>query len=136
MPRGGGLGLRGQAGRHAPAAPAPQDVAVPSRRGAGGVVMTSPDLVALEIRLLLEGIYEHYGYDFRNYAASFMHRRVVDFVRRERLATISGLQEKILHDPACVARFSEGLSVSTTSMFRDPAFFTALRRDVVPLLRT
>jgi chemotaxis protein methyltransferase CheR len=98
--------------------------------------MTSSDLVALEIRLLLEGIYEHYGYDFRNYAATFMRRRIVDFVRRERLATISGLQEKILHDPACLDRFSEGLSVSTTSMFRDPAFFTALRRDVVPLLRT
>lgn len=98
--------------------------------------MTSPELVTLEIRLLLEGIYEHYGYDFRNYAAAFMRRRVIDFVRREKLATVSGLQERILHDPACLDRFSEGLSVSTTSMFRDPAFFTALRQEVVPLLRT
>ena len=50
--------------------------------------------------------------------------------------SISGLQERLLHDPACMDRLLLDLSVSVTSMFRDPTFFMALRRAVVPLLRT
>jgi chemotaxis protein methyltransferase CheR len=90
----------------------------------------------LELRLLLEGIYQHYGYDFREYARSSIRRRVWRRVMEEQLGTISGLQERILHDPACMERLLLDLSVSVTNMFRDPAFFRALREKVVPLLRT
>ena len=90
----------------------------------------------LELRLLLEAIYQRYGYDFREYARSSIRRRVWRRVSEERLATISGLQERLLHDPDCMERLLIDLSVSVTSMFRDPTFFLALRRKVVPILRT
>lgn len=96
----------------------------------------SIDLEAVEIELLLEGVFRVYGYDFRNYASASLKRRIWHTVRRENLTTISALQDKILHDPACLERFVLSLSVNVTSMFRDPSFYLALRTHVVPLLRT
>jgi chemotaxis protein methyltransferase CheR len=90
----------------------------------------------LELRLLLEGIYQRYGYDFREYARSSIRRRVWRRVAEEGLHTLSGLQERVLHDPACMERLLIDLSVSVTAMFRDPTFFRAVREKVVPLLRT
>jgi len=90
----------------------------------------------LELRLLLEGIYQRYGYDFREYARSSIRRRVWRRVSEERLTTISGLQERILHEPECMERLLLDLSVSVTNMFRDPTFFRSLRDKVVPVLRT
>ncbi len=90
----------------------------------------------LELRLLLEAIYQRYGYDFREYARSSIRRRVWRRVSEENLETISGLQERIIHDPECMERLLLDLSVSVTSMFRDPSFFRALREQVIPVLRT
>ncbi|HET9076102.1 MAG TPA: protein-glutamate O-methyltransferase CheR [Acidimicrobiales bacterium] len=98
--------------------------------------MARDALEDLELRLLLEGIYQRYGYDFREYARSSIRRRVWRRVAEENLQTISGLQERILHEPACMDRLLLDLSVSVTSMFRDPGFFLALRQKVVPILRT
>lgn len=90
----------------------------------------------IEINLLLEGVFRYYGFDFRNYAPASLKRRIWKIVRAENLTSISGLQEKILHDPAYLDRFLLGLSVNVTAMFRDPSFYLAFRSKVVPLLRT
>ncbi|MCU0526793.1 MAG: protein-glutamate O-methyltransferase CheR [Elainella sp. Prado103] len=94
------------------------------------------DLEEIEIQLLLEGIYQYYGFDFRNYARSSLHRRIRKILADENLPYISDLQARILHDPACLQRFLLGITVNVTSMFRDPSFFLAFRQRVVPLLRT
>lgn len=94
------------------------------------------ELEDLEIQLLLEGVYRYYGFDFRNYAMASLKRRIMNAVLAEKLTTISSLQDKILHDRACMERFLLGLSVNVTSMFRDPSFYLAFRNKVVPLLRT
>ena len=96
----------------------------------------SSDLEALELQLLLEGVFCYYGFDFRNYAPASLKRRIWNTIRSEQLTTVSGLQEKVLHDPACLERFLLGLSVNVTAMFRDPSFYLAFRSKVVPLLRT
>ena len=98
--------------------------------------MARGEVEDLELRLLLEGIYQRYGYDFREYARSSIRRRVWRRVTEEGLSSISGLQERILHDPDCMERLLLDLSVSVTNMFRDPTFFRALREKVVPVLRT
>ena len=90
----------------------------------------------LELDLLLEAAFRLYGYDFRDYARTSMRRRVANIMRREEVATISALQDKVLHDRGCWERFLSGLSVNVSAMFRDPAFFLAFRRHAVPLLRT
>jgi len=91
---------------------------------------------ALELELLLEAVYRQYGYDFRDYARTSMRRRVTKLMRDEQVDTISALQAGVLHDAAAWDRFLQGISVSVSSMFRDPHFFLAFRRRAVPVLRT
>jgi chemotaxis protein methyltransferase CheR len=90
----------------------------------------------LEIRLLLQGVYERYGYDFRDYALSSQRRRIRQCLRDEGLATVSALQDRILHDPSAVERLVTALSVSVTSLFRHPGFYRAFRQRAAPILRT
>ncbi|MBD2163016.1 protein-glutamate O-methyltransferase CheR [Calothrix membranacea FACHB-236] len=100
--------------------------------------MTSPKakLEDIEIQLLLEGIYRYWGYDFRNYAFSSLKRRIQNFIKIEGYTSVSELQARVLHDSNCLERFLLSLTVNVTSMFRDPSFYLALRKEVIPLLRT
>lgn len=98
--------------------------------------MPNDDLEDIEIQLLLDGLYRYYGYDFRDYALASLRRRVWNAVRAEGLKTISGLQERVLHDDAALERFLLALSVNVTAMFRDANFYLAFRNRVVPMLRT
>ena len=93
-------------------------------------------LEALELDLLFEAVFRQYGYDFRNYARTSIRRRVAAIMHRERLETISGLQDRVLHDAGIWERFLQGISVGVSTMFRDPHFFLAFRRHLVPVLRT
>jgi len=90
----------------------------------------------LEIQLLLDGILHRYGYDFRHYAPASLRRRIRSIVEKEGVPSISTLQERILREPGCMARFITSLSVPVTAMFRDPSFYRALRSEVLPMLRT
>ncbi len=93
-------------------------------------------LERLEIQLLLEGVFRHYGHDFRSYAFSSLRRRLRKRLEAENLDTFSALQNLLLHDPEAMERLLRDMSVNVTGMFRDPSFFLALRQKVVPILRT
>jgi chemotaxis protein methyltransferase CheR len=95
-----------------------------------------PELERLEIELLLEGIFRHYGFDFRSYAYASIRRRLWRRIEAEGLKTISGLQNRVLHEPAMMEQLLLDLSINVTAMFRDPTFYVAIREKVVPLLRT
>ena len=94
------------------------------------------DLESIEVHLLTEGVNQHYGFDFRDYSLPSLRRRLWKRAYAEGLDTISGLQEKVLHDPSCMERLLLDLSINTTAMFRDPSFYLAFRQKIVPLLRT
>ncbi len=94
------------------------------------------DLESLEIDLLLEAIYQRYGFDFRSYARGSIRRRLWRRARAEDCSSLTGLMEQILHDPQVMERLLLDLSVNVTSMFRDPSFYVAFRERVVPILRT
>jgi chemotaxis protein methyltransferase CheR len=95
-----------------------------------------PNLEDVEIDVLLEAIVRVYGYDFRNYARGSLRRRLWRRVTAEGRSSVSGLIETVLHDPDAMERLRVDLSVTVTSMFRDPPFFLALRTRVLPLLKT
>ena len=96
----------------------------------------SDDLERIEVQLLLEAIYQHYGFDFRGYALGSLKRRLWRRAIGEKVETLSALQDRVLHDPAVMERLLLDLSINVTAMFRDPTFFRAFREKVVPLLRT
>ncbi|MCK9857694.1 protein-glutamate O-methyltransferase CheR [Paenibacillus sp. ATY16] len=93
------------------------------------------ELEQLEIELLLEALYRYYGVDFRNYVMPTIRRRVWNRIRTERLRTISGLQEKVLHDRQAFNRLANDFSINVTELFRDPSFFKTFRDKVVPQLK-
>ncbi|MEO5589077.1 MAG: protein-glutamate O-methyltransferase CheR [Gemmatimonadaceae bacterium] len=94
------------------------------------------DLERIEIELLLEGIYRHYGFDFRSYAYASIRRRLWKRINAEGLPTVSALQQRVLHEPPLMEKLLLDLSINVTAMFRDPSFYRAFRQHVVPLLRT
>lgn len=95
-----------------------------------------PALEQLEIELLLEGVYRHYGFDFRDYAYASIRRRLWRRIEAEGLPSVSALQARVLHEPPLMERLLLDLSINVTAMFRDPGFYQAFREHVVPQLRT
>jgi chemotaxis protein methyltransferase CheR len=94
------------------------------------------DVEEIEVALLLEAIFRRYGFDFREYAPASLKRRLWRRAYAEGVETISALQARVLHDPACMERLLLDLSINVTTMFRDPSFYAAFRQKVVPMLRT
>ncbi|MFC3772800.1 CheR family methyltransferase [Paenibacillus sp. GCM10012303] len=93
------------------------------------------ELEKIEVSLLLEGLYRLYGFDFRNYVRTSITRRIMNRVRMEKLPSITALLDKVLHHPDMAKKLLGDFSINVTEMFRDPAFFTSFRQNVVPLLR-
>lgn len=96
----------------------------------------SADVEDLELRLLLEAIFERYHYDFRRYVLASMKRRAHAAMERLGCETLSALQGKILRDPAAFAASLQDLTVRVSDLFRDPDYYRAVREQVVPVLET
>ncbi|MDH0865752.1 CheR family methyltransferase [Mitsuaria sp. GD03876] len=90
----------------------------------------------IEVRLILEAIYERYHYDFRDYAGTSLRRRLRVATQRFGCANLSQLQGRLLREPEVFRSVLGELTVQVSEMFRDPEYFLALREQVVPVLRT
>lgn len=90
----------------------------------------------IELKLLLEGVYLKYQYDFRSYTVASLRRRMQLAMESFGCKTLSQLQDKVLHDPDVFAQMLRYFTVQVSEMFRDPSYFKALREYVIPILRT
>lgn len=90
----------------------------------------------IELRLLLDAVHRKYHYDFRGYSMASLKRRLGQARARFDCRTFSQLQDRVLHDPAVLPELLSYLTVQVSELFRDPAYFRALRETVVPHLRT
>ena len=90
----------------------------------------------IELKLLIDAVYLKYHYDFREYALASLKRRLATAMSRFGCQRLSQLQDRVLHDPSVFPALLDVLTVQVSEMFRDPAYFRALREQVVPLLRT
>ncbi|WEK46421.1 MAG: protein-glutamate O-methyltransferase CheR [Candidatus Andeanibacterium colombiense] len=90
----------------------------------------------VELELLLEALYLRFHYDFRHYARASIKRRLLQARIQLGFATVSALQEGLLHDPSMLPRLLNYLTVQVSEMFRDPSYYRALREKVIPHLKT
>ncbi|MFH7320671.1 CheR family methyltransferase [Desulfurivibrio sp. D14AmB] len=90
----------------------------------------------LEISLLLEGIFRHYGYDFRDYSLAHLRRRLRHRLELAGLADLGAMLHRVLSDRGFFELLLRDLSINVTEMFRDPTSYRRIREDVVPLLKT
>jgi chemotaxis protein methyltransferase CheR len=104
--------------------------------GERGGLLVDRAVEEVEIRLLLDGVFRHYGYDFRDYAPSSVRRRLRHLTLVENLGSITELTERVLHDPAWLEKLVAAFSINVSAMFRDPSFYRALRDKLVPIMRT
>src|ERR1035437_1446314 len=107
-----------------------------NRLYACALIMIHNDTSELEISLLLEAIFQKYGYDFRQYSEAHIRRRVMNRMAMAGLEDISQLQSKVLKDEMFASELLQDLSITVTEMFRDPDFYRSLRENVLPILKT
>jgi len=98
--------------------------------------MNSSTLIDLEIKLLLEGVYQVYGYDFRDYSEASLRRRLLHWLSDSGFETLSQAQSVLLRNRALFDTLLRGITVNVSEMFRDATFFKAIREQVVPHLKT
>ncbi|ALG66843.1 CheR family methyltransferase [Beggiatoa leptomitoformis] len=97
--------------------------------------MDDIDIQNIEIQLLLQAIYLKYGYDFRNYAKASLKRRIEHRLLKDKLSSISAMQHRLLYDEDFFSNLLLDLSINVTEMFRDPDFYQAIRKNVIPHLQ-
>jgi chemotaxis protein methyltransferase CheR len=90
----------------------------------------------IEIALLLDAIYLKYGYDFRSYSRVHIKRRVMSRLRRSEFKSVSEMQYHVLTNRDFFHSLLVDLSLNVTEMFRDPKFFSVLRSNIIPYLKT
>lgn len=90
----------------------------------------------IEIRLLLEAIFQTYHYDFRGYSMASVKRRLSQARQAFGCDRFSQLQDKVLHEPAILPQLLSYLTVQVSELFRDPHYFMAIREKIVPHLKT
>ena len=89
-----------------------------------------------EINILLADLLEQYGYDFTDYARASLKRRITRLMTVDRFPSFAELRYRVRNDAGYLKRFVEEITVNVTEMFRDPSFYAALRREVLPMLAT
>lgn len=92
--------------------------------------------IVVEIKRLLQTIFDIYGYDFRNYASASIERRVMRQLAVSKLSSVAQMTERVVNDRRFFEELAQGFSVSVTEMFRDPFFYKSLREEVIPFLKT
>lgn len=89
-----------------------------------------------ELDLLLNGVFEKYGYDFTNYARASLKRRLNRLIVVDRFPSFAEMYYKVLNEPEYLNHLVEALTVNVTEMFRDPQTFKMIREFILPVLAT
>ncbi len=90
----------------------------------------------IETTLLLGGLHELYGVDFRGYDPGFLKSRLHVFMQARGCRNISDLQAKVLHRPEVARDLMRHLSDVAIPLLDHRAHVLALRHAVLPLLRS
>ncbi|WP_343691399.1 protein-glutamate O-methyltransferase CheR [Chitinophaga sp.] len=89
-----------------------------------------------EVNVLLNDLLEQYGYDFTDYSFASVKRRLQRVFINDRFPSFAEFRYKVRNDESYLTHLMEQITVNVTEMFRDPAFFLALRKQVLPVLAT
>lgn len=90
----------------------------------------------IELKLLLEAIFQQYHYDFRGYSLASVKRRMKQAKDYFGCASYSLLQDIVLQKPLIMPKLLSFLTVQVSEFFRDPLYFRMIREKVIPHLRT
>jgi chemotaxis protein methyltransferase CheR len=89
----------------------------------------------LETELLLEAIFQRFGYDFRAYDRAALRAKLSHAMRERGASTLSGLQEQALHDTEAASSVLRALSPPPARLFDCVGHASRLRGVLAPSLR-
>jgi len=90
----------------------------------------------LEINLLLDAIFQYTGRDYRYHRPDFFRQKILGFMKANAIATISGLQDKVLHEPDILDSLLDYIDFRPVRLFDHPDKIMRLRQLMVPWLRS
>lgn len=99
---------------------------------AAGAELATEDL---EIELLLEALFQRFGHDFRDYERQALRRRLHGLMRERGLASVSLLQDRVLHEAGASGALLRALAVQPAALFDDPEHARQLRIVMAASLR-
>lgn len=94
----------------------------------------TPELENLEVELLLQAIDRLHGINLQDGSGAPVRKRIWEAIRKEKVRTVSGLQDRLLHDAEALERFLK--TVLPPFVPYSAGFLQKFRYDLVPLLRT
>lgn len=100
------------------------------------VVVDKKQIEKLQMDLLLEGIYQCYGYDFRDYAQASLKRRLQHHLLMTHSNNYLELLSNLLNNVEAFHNFILDITITVTEMFRDPYIYKAIQKYVIPVLKT
>jgi chemotaxis protein methyltransferase CheR len=98
--------------------------------------VSTPAVDEPDVGRLLETVFRTYHYDFRQYAAASLKRRLGAALVHFACATVASLEERLAADPKIFTELLRFLTVQVSDLFRDPSYFRAIRQTIVPYLQT
>jgi chemotaxis protein methyltransferase CheR len=90
----------------------------------------------LEIDLLLEGVFQRFGHDFRGYRRVPLRQKLHGLMQSGGLKTVSGLQERVMHEESAADALLRALGARPAGLFDDPEHILALRKHLGPWMRS
>lgn len=88
-----------------------------------------------DYRIITEKIYEVYRIDYRNYAISFLRRKIGDAVKNLNYKNFNNFTNDVIHNEKLFYNFIYELEVANTEMFRDPSVWRVIRNNIIPELK-
>jgi len=89
----------------------------------------------LEIELLLEALYQRFGFDFRGYGRAALRDKLLALLRARELRTLSSLQEMVLHQAGAAQDVVRALAAPPAPLFDQPEESRRLRSALGDSLR-
>jgi chemotaxis protein methyltransferase CheR len=93
------------------------------------------NITSAQLTELIDLVRKIHGFDFGDYTKASFKRRLARIMMLKKMEFYD-LKHILVNDPAFFQEFLEEITVNVTEMFRDPAFYKALRDQVVPYLST
>lgn len=98
-------------------------------------IPADPGLAELEIELLLEALYQRFGFDYRSHERAILRRRLQELARLRALPNLSRLQEQLLHAPGRAQEVVRALAVQPAALFDRPDWARRQRAALADSLR-
>ncbi|MBL4674958.1 MAG: protein-glutamate O-methyltransferase CheR [Mucilaginibacter sp.] len=99
------------------------------------IPVTKDTITNTQLTELIDIVKKIHGFDFSDYTEASFKRRISRILMLKKLEFYD-LKHLLINDHNFFQYFLEEITVNVTEMFRDPAFYKALRSQVVPYLST